>query len=72
MWYASDNRCPLPIAALAFALAAEQSWNGSGRGQSRDVRQAKCAVECRAGSSDADAVALKKTCFSQGELKKSE
>jgi hypothetical protein len=47
MWCASDNRHRLPIVALAFALAAEQSWNGNGCGQSRDVQRAKSAVEYR-------------------------
>jgi len=72
MWYASGNRRRLPTVALAFALAAEQSWNGNGCGQSRDVQQAKCAVECRGGSSDVDAVSVQQTYFSQAELRKSE
>jgi hypothetical protein len=70
MWCASGNRRRLPTVALAFALAAEQSLNRTGCGQSRDVQRAKCAVECRAGSSDVDAAALRKTYFSQAELKK--
>src|SRR5439155_23875484 len=69
---ASGNRRRLPNVALAFALAAEQSWNGNGCGQSRDVQLAKRAVECRTGLPDVDAAALRKTYFSQAELKKSE
>ena len=66
MWCASGNRGRLPTVALAFALAAEQSWNGNGCGQSRDVQRAKCAVECRAGLSDVDAVALQEDILFSG------